>query len=389
MRIVIPIHSFDPGGVERVALRLAECWQANGHSVTIMLGRDDDRRHSAPVLDYRVTACPVFLGRFETFWMIRCLLRHLRSESVDILFCPGNTYTLVCIVVRLLLGRACPPILAKISNDLKRSDFPVSVRIFYHLWLKLQGRLIDRTVGLAEPMRQEIIREMTIAAARVSIIEDPALSAADFSALGAIERFATAHLGSHILAIGRLVPQKNFGLLIRSFANHSWPADGLTIAGDGPERRRLERLAENLGVGDRVEFAGHCDNVHPFLARADIFALSSDYEGVPAVIIEALAAGLPIVATDCCVSMQSMLGNGKFGIIVPVGDEEGLGLALNSIKHRHHPVHDARCFAGRFTLNSASTAYLELFQELADGASPMQRLGISPCAMRELSAHDV
>ena len=389
MHIIIPIHSFEPGGVERVALRLAERWQAAGHSVTIVLGRDDVRRHKAPQLNYRVLPCSIPTARFETLWMMRCLFHYLWFERTDVVFCPGNTYTIVCIVTRLLLGPICPPILAKVSNDLARNDFPAPVRFFYHLWLKLQGRLIDQMVGLAEPMRREIIREMAMPPARVSIIEDPALSAADFEILSAIERPEQIPSAKQILAIGRLVPQKNFSLLIESFAGHSQRGDHLTIAGDGPQRRHLERLARNLGVAGRVEFIGHCDNINRLLADADIFALSSDYEGVPAVIIEALAAGLPIVATNCCVSMQSLLGYGKFGLIVPTGDAEGFGLALSSIAHRRHPADEARRLARRFTLESASTAYLEVFQRLSDTGGQIQEPEISHAKMRKLHLHDV
>lgn len=389
MRIVIPIHSFEPGGVERVALRLAERWQAAGHSVTILLGRDDERRHKAPHLDYRVFPCPISTARFETLWAMRCLFHYLWFERTDVIFCPGNTYTVVCIAVRLLLGPLCPPILAKVSNDLTRSDLHPAARFFYRLWLKLQGRLIDRMVGLAEPMRREIMRETAISAARVCIIEDPALSAADFNILSAMERPAQVPSHKHILAVGRLVPQKNFPLLIESFARYSWPNDHLTIAGEGPERQRLERLARNLGVANRVRFTGHCDDINQLLAGADIFALSSDYEGVPAVIIEALAAGLPIVATDCCVSMQSLMDYGKFGIIVPIGDTEGFGLALNSIAHRHHPAEEARCLSRRFTLESASAAYLEVLQQLSAASHHSQSSRVSQAGMRELHLHDV
>ncbi len=389
MRIVIPIHSFEPGGVERVALRLAERWQEAGHSVVIVLGRDDERRHKASKLDYRVSPCSIPTARFETLWMMRCLFHHLWFERTDVVFCPGNTYTIVCIVARLLLGPICPPILAKVSNDLSRSDFPKPIRFFYRLWLRLQGLMIDRMVGLAEPMRREIIREMAMPPARVSIIEDPALSAADFRVLSAIERPDQVPSNKNILAVGRLVPQKNYAMLIESFAKHSWPDDHLTIAGEGPEGRRLENLAKNLGVAARITFAGHRDDIKPMLAEADIFALSSDYEGVPAVIIEALAAGLPIVATDCCVSMQSLLGYGKFGIIVPVGDADQLGLALNNIAHKRHPVDEARRLSRRFTLECASTAYLGAFEELAGGADQIQEHNFSHSDMRELHLNDV
>ncbi|POA63009.1 glycosyltransferase, partial [Pseudomonas sp. DP16D-R1] len=79
---------------------------------------------------------------------------------------------------------------------------------------------------------------------------------------------------------------------------------------EGPERRALEAQAARLGIAGSVYMPGHVDPLDAWLAEADAFVLSSDYEGVPAVVIEALAAGLPIIATDCCCSMADLLGHG-------------------------------------------------------------------------------
>ncbi len=369
MRIAVPIHSFEPGGVERVALRLAERWQAAGHDVTVVLGRDDARRSKAPQLKYRVIPTRFTTAWYETIWMMVCLYRYLRREPADVIFCSGNTYTIVCVVMRLLLRQRCPPIIAKISNDLARRDFPAPVRFCYHLWLRLQGRLIDHMVGLAEPMRAEIIQIMAVAPSRVDIIDDPALSQAELVRLSAIERPRMLRSGVHILSIGRLAAQKNYSLLIAAFAKHC-PSDArLTIAGDGSERVKLERLAQKLGVANRVALPGHIDSVSQFLANADIFALSSDYEGVPAVIIEALAAGVPIVATDCCASMASLLGSGRFGVITPTGDADQFGRALNNILEQPYSAPDARNSVHRFTLECASKTYLDAMQQLVDARS--------------------
>lgn len=105
LRICIPIHSFEPGGVERVGLRLADHWQAVGHEVTVVLRRDRGiARPQAPALDYRTRPEPL---PWETPWLIWCLWRYLRRHHGEtaVIFCAGNTYTVVCAVMKLLLGR--------------------------------------------------------------------------------------------------------------------------------------------------------------------------------------------------------------------------------------------------------------------------------------------
>ena len=150
MRILVPIHSFEPGGVERVALRLARAWHDAGHEVFVLLGRDEGAaRGQAPELTYVRHREPISTAWWETLWMIVCLIRFLRRERVDVLFCPGNTYTVVCVAAKLLLPRRCPPVLAKISNDLDSRYLPAIARPFYRVWLHIQGRILDAFVGLA------------------------------------------------------------------------------------------------------------------------------------------------------------------------------------------------------------------------------------------------
>jgi glycosyltransferase involved in cell wall biosynthesis len=367
LNIVIPIHSFEPGGVERVALNLAAAWQDIGHNVTVVLGRNEGPGAAgAPQLNYQMFRNIVPTAAFETIWMTISLYRCLRQNPDAILFCPGNTYSIVCVAMRLLLQARCPLIVAKMSNDLIRKDFWWPVRFGYHLWLRVQGAYLHRLVGMAEPMRPEIASTMRVASDKISIIPDPALSQEQFNELSSIGKKAGSGWGTHFLAAGRLVPQKNFNMLIRAFANYNWSHDRLVIAGDGPERKRLENLAYSLGVADRISFVGHVSSLTPHFSEADVFALSSDYEGVPAVVIEALAAGLPVVATDCSVSMASLLGHGTQGILVNVRDEAAFGAALNLAKNMEFSRCRSRAIAARFTIENAASAYAGLMTSMSE-----------------------
>lgn len=369
MRIAIPIHSFEPGGVERVALRLAEHWAKAGHEPVVILGR---RRGAcaaeAPDLDYRTLRETIPSDRWETVWMIWSLFQFLLMEEVDAIFCPGNTYTVVCVAMKVLLGSRCPPVLVKISNDLERRDLPRAARPFYRWWLHVQGANLERFVALANPMAPELERELGVSAARVCVIPDPALSRAGLRALADRPQSSRAQTGCRFLTVGRLVEQKNHRLLLAAFARHSWPEDTLVIAGDGPLRERLAERAQELGIGARLRFTGHVSHVRPLFHQADVFVLSSDYEGVPAVILEALAAGLPIAATDCCASMDWLTGDGRFGVMVAAGDADMLGLAMNVARHLNPDRAAMQRLAESFTLEGSSCLYLAQFAELVAAA---------------------
>lgn len=391
MRICIPIHSFEPGGVERVGLRLAERWQAAGHDVTVVLGRDRgaaraQMRASAPALDYRTRPEPFSTAAWETPWLIWCLWRYLRRHSgqTDVIFCAGNTYTVVCVAMKLLLGRRCPPVLVKISNDLLRPDFPAPVQALYRIWVRLQGRWLDGFVALAEPMLPQIVRELGIAPSRALAIPDPALRDDEIEAPPRPRPDDSA--GRRFLAVSRLARQKNLPLMLQAFARIARPGDRLAIAGEGGERGRLERRISELGLGGSVRLLGHVADVRPLLDEAHALVLSSDYEGVPAVIAEALAAGRPIAATDCCVSMRWLLQDGAFGALAPPRDAAALGAAMvRAAEMQVNPTAMHR-FSALFTLRKAAPAYLAAMQALAvDPAARLRaggskrRDGVAPC----------
>lgn len=348
--------------MERVALRLHAAWSARGFDSQLVLGSDNgvlgDEVELAGV--QVISPNPAGSGILQNLRMIIRLPGMIRSLRPDVLFCAGNTYSFVAVVMRLLLGRKCPPIIAKVSNDLARRDFSPLARRVYHSWLRVQGRFIDHFVGMAPAMRREIADGMGIAEDRITIINDPAISTID------LDRLAAARAGGDrrrpgrlFLAVGRLVPQKNFALLLSAFAKVAGPDDRLAILGDGPERTRLKHLAMTLGIANAVDLPGHLNPLDQWFARADALIMSSDYEGVPAVVIEALAAGLWVVATDCSVSMDDLLGQGRLGKLVSTRDVAGLAGAMAEIDGNQANIAMARAQAQRFTVESAATAYID------------------------------
>lgn len=381
LRIAIPIHSFEPGGVERVALGLAEHWQRTGHKVMIVLGRDEgaDRGRASAALAYRIRPSRLPTARFETLWMIWCCFLSLSRERVDVIFCPGNTYAVVCVAMKLLLGDDCPPIVSKISNDLVRRDKPALRRRFYHVWLRVQGMVFDRFVALAEPMQQEIVEAMGVGAHRVTTIHDPAMTRSRFDRLAAIPRPRVDRHRYRFLALSRLVPQKNIEAMLRAFAAGFRPGDKLTIVGDGQERVHLESLVRRLAIEDQVRFTGHVTDPDPYLRDADCLLLSSDYEGVPAVVLEAIAAGLQIVATDCSSSMRMLAGHGTRATLVPVRDVDALAHGISHVD-QPRPGPPQRHYAARFTVEAAAGAYVATMRRAIHSARQVRMLMTSPTA---------
>lgn len=164
-----------------------------------------------------------------------------------------------------------------------------------------------------------------------------------------------------ILGVGRLAPQKDFATLLRAFARvRSRRRARLLILGEGGRRDELETLARTLGVAADVAMPGFVDNPHAYMARAAAFALSSRWEGLPRVVVEALAAGCPVVSTDCPGGPTEILEAGVYGRLVPVGDSRALAEALLSTLDEAPPKERLRCRAQCFSVEGSADRYLEV-----------------------------
>jgi len=132
-----------------------------------------------------------------------------------------------------------------------------------------------------------------------------------------------------VVAAGKLKPQKDFATLLRAFARlRAARPLRLVIFGEGAERAHLEQLVQELGIGADVDMPGYVENPYPYFRNAAVFVLSSAWEGLPNVLIEAMACGCPVVATDCPSGPGEILDQGRIGKLVPVGDASAMAGAI-------------------------------------------------------------
>jgi len=347
-------ETLNGGGVERAMLRLAAEWIAAGRRATIVVGttRGPLAAELPPEADV------VELGR-KGIVTLRVLPRIVRAVRPDVIFCPGNHYTSTAAWTRLRLGEACPPIVAKVSNTLVRTDMPGPIKAGYQFWLRRHPVYFDHFVAMTSAMRDETIRMMGARPETVSVIANPPPKLAPH------ERQMNGFKSRSLLGIGRLEPQKRWDRLIDALPRLADTEAVLTIVGEGRDRPRLEAQIASLGLSDRVRLPGYISNPASLIAHASVAVLTSEFEGVPGVLREALALGTPVVTTASSVAVHEIVSSPSMGSIVPVGDDTALIAALDHWLTPGRPRPDPVPFPG---LDSA-TAYLDLFDRLAASAN--------------------
>ncbi len=238
--------------------------------------------------------------------------------------------------------------------------------------LALAGRM-----ALVVPSRtlEAIARaEWRVAASRIRVIAN-GIDGAALEARAAGPGRAPRDDGLAIGCVAPLRPEKDIGLLLRAFARAARDRPGwrLVVAGDGAQRPALEALARALGIAPRVAFAGALGDPAPLLARLDVFALSSRTEQMPFAVLEAMAMGLPVVATDVG-DVAAMLAPGSRELLAPAGDEAGLAAALrragdDAALRARLGAANREAARSRFPLQAMVAAFGALYADLAGARS--------------------
>lgn len=373
MRIAIYLYGLSGGGATRRTLALARGFREQGLEVDLVLiDAEGPLANSLPKgIRLRVLALPRAKFLFRTrrrklMGAVPSLIRYLQSERPDMLLSAANHAHLSALwAAKLTQGKV--PVVLRVSNHLteshRRSRENIRLRIarWCYGWA-------DAAIGVSEGISQDLRAHVKSLQGKVVTVHNPTFEPqietlakvpvpADFA-------WVFHQEGPVVLGAGRLTPQKDFATLIKAFARlrQRLPAV-LVILGAGKQRRLLEQLSVQLGIAEDVIFPGFMHNPYAWMARADLFVLSSAWEGSPGVLIEAMACGCPVVSTRCPSGPEEILANGRYGTLVPVGDEEALTAAMLSTLSSPPAVELLKQRAREYSLPAAVEGYLRVFSQ--------------------------
>lgn len=292
------------------------------------------------------------------------LARYLWREHPDVLLSAANHVHLTAVTVARL-SRARVRLVLRVSNHLTGSHLGSGVRPRpYRLKLAryLYG-LADAAIAVSTGIADDLVDHTALSRDRVFAINNPTYTPEIESAARAAldHRWLAPGAPPLILGAGRLAPAKDFATLLRAFARlRARRRAHLVILGEGGKRRDLEQLSRDLGIAADIELRGFVDNPFAWMSRASLFVLSSAWEGSPGVLIEAMACGCPVVSTDCPGGPGEILDGGRYGRLVPVGDDMALADAMTVTLDTTADRDALQSRAREFDVGHAIDSYLEV-----------------------------
>ena len=372
------VSSLPRGAIQQVALNLAVELARRGQRIDVVAARLDGAPPRLPAevrvvsLDALSTRLPWVRAKRRRWLPASApeLAGYLRRARPRALVAGGNYANLAALAARRLSGVDLPVVLSEHNPLSLTCRNPGRRRIFLPLLARRFYPGGDAIVAVSEGVADDLADFVRLPRERIDAIHNPVVTPELAARAAALLDDPWFQPGEPpvIIGVGRLAVQKDFGTLLRAFARvRSRRPARLVVLGEGDQRPRLERLAEELGVAADVRFPGFVDNPLAYMRRAAVFALSSIYEGLGNVVVEALACGCPVVSTDCPGGPAEILGHGRFGRLVPVGDSDAFGDALLAVLDDPRESSPLLARARDFSASVIADRYLDVLTRVGAG----------------------
>lgn len=319
------IPALNGGGAQRVVVNLANAFcELTDRPVHVVLVR----KTGAFLSDLRPNVRVVDLGAGSTLFSLPRLALYFARQRPEVVMSTLRYANVICILAWVLSLRRSRLIIREANVVVLSLKMPIKERIVVSL-MRVLYPLVERVIANSEDTALSLLNAGMKPRRGIVVLPNPVMTAGYSPpvprASDLVRLVPTLPSGTRfICSVGRLAWQKGFDILLMSFSQVCDPDLHLVIVGQGPEERIIRRLCAELGLESRVHLPGFVSCPERVMARSSGFVLASRWEGFGNVIVEALALGLPVVATDCPGGPGHILNHGEFGILVSVDDAASL-----------------------------------------------------------------
>ncbi len=360
---LIPPSGGNFAGIEQVTFRLATEMSREDASIDIILAEHIPDFPSVPK-----SVNTFQLGAHSITSSVWPLVKYLRQRAPDVLVVAQVSMGTVSVLARWMAGVSTRIILVQHGTASIEARESWKAQLLYQLGYVLFPSQISRVIAVSRGVAEDFTEECSYPDDQVSVVYNPVIGN-DFSAreneLPKHPWFEDDHDVPLIVGAGRLHPSKDFRTLIRAFDRVKDLRDArLLILGEGEEREQIEKIVAERDLEMSVSLPGYVDNPFPYMKGGDIFVLSSAWEGLGNVLIEAIATGTPAVSTDCPHGPSEILGEGQWGRLVDVGDADAMAKAiLATLDEGRSEREELKKRAKEFTVENAVCRYEKLIYE--------------------------
>jgi glycosyltransferase involved in cell wall biosynthesis len=328
------IPALTGGGTERVLLHLLRHINRKKIEPHLILFLKQGELLSELVTDIKPLILTKKEIRYGLQWIVCIKLAKLiKKERPDIIF-SFMWYTNLVTLLAKILSRFNSSVIVSERYGLSFSLEGAGLEILRQIGIRFFYPKASKIVVNAQQMKFQLTSKFHFAAKKISLIHNPI----DIYRINYLGKKPVQHSWFNeeipiVIAIGRLVRQKGFSFLVKAI--HLIISNGqlcrLIVLGTGKEQEELKKLSINLKIDDKVQFLGFQKNPYKYLTRSTVFVLSSLYEGFPNVLLEALALGIPSVATQCPTGPEEIISHGDNGLLVPPADVKALADSIKRL----------------------------------------------------------
>jgi len=372
MNILFLVNSFKRGGAERVIINLLNYLPGLDPDLKLFLYFLEDAVNPYPVPDHvhlmkrkkrpkfqstKFFNIPVQASRLKTF---------TQENEIDLVLSFLSRSNYVNMIAKwlgshhqVIMSERNTPSFVYSSSGIKDRINGLLIRKLYPHSFKI--------IAISQGVKNDLVNSYDISSDNIVVIYNPIDT--DVVMIKSKEKvdhkWLTDKSIKTIISVGRLEKQKNHTLLINAFkiVSKNHPNTRLMILGEGTERKNLEKLTKELNLTSKVCLIGLQDNPFAFVSKADLFVLSSDFEGFGNVIIEAMVCGCPVISTDCQSGPNEIITHKKDGYLTPVGDVDAMSDAISTLLEnkslRESIIENAYHRANDFRLEKISEQYLQ------------------------------
>lgn len=319
-KIMFFLFTLSGGGAERTVVNIMNNLNKNKYDVVLVLGNRKNDAYSQ-LLDKKIRIIDLDLSRLR--YSIFQLRKTILEVNPNLIFSTMNPNNIMIAAANALTLKKTPLILREANNRTASGNVTffnkILTRFFYN-------RYATSIVSLSRGVKADLVKNFNIKEEKIQVIYNP-IEVEDIVSASRepVDDFIFDEANKYIITVGRLHEQKNHDMLIRAFENIKDRLNvKLIILGEGPLEQELNSYIEKKDLQKDVFLKGFKSNPYKYVAKSDLFVLTSNWEGFGHVIVESLSLGIPVISTDCKSGPREIIGNNEYGILVPVNDSKRL-----------------------------------------------------------------